>query len=60
MVVAKQNSAALMVALKKLLGEPELYKRMTERSKEIFNETFTAKAMTRNTEKLYTDLLERK
>lgn len=59
-VVAKQNSAALMVALKKLLDEPELYRKMKERSREIFAGTFTAQAMTRNTEKLYTDILERK
>ncbi|MBQ3426539.1 MAG: glycosyltransferase [Clostridia bacterium] len=60
LVVAKQNSAALMVALKRLLEEPETYRRMKERSREIFAETFTARAMTRNTEKLYTDILERK
>lgn len=59
-VVAKQNSAAIMMAIKKLLEDEELYRRMSERSREIFANTFTAEAMTRNTEKLYIDVLERK
>lgn len=59
-VVSKQNSAALMLAIKRLLEDAELYRAMSERSREIFNQTFTAAAMTRRTENLYKELLERK
>lgn len=57
-VVAKQNSAALKMAVQKLIEDDELYKKLSEGSREIFAETFTAKAMTRNTENLYTKILE--
>ena len=52
-VVAKQNSAALMVGIKKLIEDKQLYKEMSENSIEIFRNTFTAGAMTHNTEELY-------
>lgn len=56
-VVAKQNSAALKSGIEKLLSNDELYKRMSANSIRIFRETFTAQAMTRNTENLYMKLL---
>ena len=59
-VVPKLNSAALAVGIKKLLEDDELYSNMSKRCLEIFNTTFTAAAMTRNTEALYDELLERK
>ncbi|MGN0163716.1 MAG: glycosyltransferase family 4 protein [Candidatus Ornithomonoglobus sp.] len=59
-VVAKQNSAALRAAIHRLLGNDELYSCMSKRSTEIFNSTFTAEAMTRNTENFYLNIIEGK
>lgn len=59
-VVAKQNSAALRTAISRLLGDKELYAKMSENSKIIFKETFTAEAMTRNTEEFYLKVIENK
>ena len=57
-VVSKQNSAALKTAVKRLLDDKTLYNSMSERSREIFKNVFTAKAMTRNTENLYSEIME--
>lgn len=59
-VVAKQNSAALKTALKQLLEDQTLYKAMSESSVRIFKSVFTARAMTRNTEKYYMEILKSK
>ena len=59
-VVPKQNAAALMSGINKLIGDDETYARMSQTSREIFKASFTAAAMTRNTEKLYCELTERK
>ncbi len=56
-VVAKQNSAALKNGLQKLLEDKDLYQKMSQRSKEIFNATFTSRIMTKNTEDIYTETL---
>lgn len=56
-VVKKQNSAALADGLEKLLVDNELYSKMSAGAVEIFNETFTAKAMTKNTENYYIEVL---
>lgn len=56
-VVAKQNSAALKNGLKKLLEDRDLYQKMSQRSKEIFNATFTSRIMTKNTENLYIETI---
>ncbi len=58
-VVAKENSAALKKGIERLLSDAELYDRMSVRSKEIFNETFTSRAMTKNTEEFYLKVIER-
>lgn len=52
-VVPKQNSTALKTAIMDLLSDSEKYDKMSERSKEIFNEKFTSRIMTKNTEDLY-------
>ena len=57
LVVAKQNAAALMMGIKKLLEDEALYSEMSKNSKRIFKEKFTSAAMTRNTEKLYLSLI---
>ncbi len=57
-VVPKQNSAALKAAIEKLIRDEDLYKKMSERSKEIFNKKFTSEAMTRNTEELYMNIIQ--
>lgn len=59
-VVPKLNSAAIAVAVRKLLEDDELYCDMSLKCLEIFKSTFTAAAMTRSTEALYDELLERK
>lgn len=56
-VVSKQNSAALRTAIKRLLDDDELYASMSARSCEIFKDVFTARAMTRNTENLYSEIM---
>ena len=56
-VVAKQNSAALKNGLQKLLEDKDLYEKMSQRSREIFNATFTSRIMTKNTEDIYTETL---
>lgn len=58
-VVPKQNAAALKTAIEKLIKDDELYKKMSERSKEIFGKVFTAQAMTRNTEAMYTKIIDK-
>lgn len=58
-VVAKQNSAAIRTAIRKLLEDNELYEKMSKRSVEMFRETFTAEAMTRNTENLYSEIINK-
>ena len=52
-VVEKQNSIALKDGIGKLLADKGLYDKMSQRSKEIFKETFTSEIMTKNTEDLY-------
>lgn len=52
-VVPKQNSAALKKGIEQLLCDSDLYDRMSQRSTEIFNEKFTSRIMTGNTEEIY-------
>lgn len=56
-VVPKQNSKALADGLCKLLSDDALYEKTSKGAVEIFNKTFTAQAMTRNTENYYTEVL---
>ena len=55
-VVPKQNAPALADGIKRALDGGE-YAKLSRSAKEIFNKTFTAKAMTRNTENLYLKVL---
>ena len=59
LVVPKQNSNALAAGIEKLLTNTELYKKMKKESVRVFNETFTAKAMTKYTENYYIEILEK-
>lgn len=52
-IVPKQNSRMLAEGIGRLLKDHELYKKLSEGSKKVFAETFTAQAMTRNTEDVY-------
>ncbi len=56
-VVAKQNSAALMIGIKKLLNDEALYKKMSRNCISVFKERFTSKTMTHSTEMLYMSLV---
>lgn len=56
-IVPKQDANALAEGIKKLLTDEALYERLSAGSKEVFKTTFTAEAMTRNTEKLYFDII---
>ena len=56
-VVPKQNSHALAEGLEKLLTDDELYKKMSAGAREIFNSTFTSKALTENTENYYKEII---
>lgn len=58
LIVPKKNAAALAEALEKLLSDEELYQKMSENSRRIFDEKFTAKAMTKNTEDLYVKVIQ--
>lgn len=60
-VVPKQNSAALKKGIERILCDDELYDKMIENSKSIFKETFTAQAMTKQTQDMYIEIInERK
>ncbi len=52
-VVPKKDSMALAEGIERLLKDDELYKRLSDGSRKIFAETFTAQIMTRNTEEIY-------
>lgn len=52
-VVPKQNSAALADGIERLLTDHARYEKVSRRAKEMFEEIFTAQAMTRKTEELY-------
>ena len=58
-VVPKQNAEALATGINRLLTDKKLYRSMSEKAIDIFKTTFTAEAMTRSTEALYDELLER-
>ena len=57
-IVPKKNSRELYLKLKELLCDDELYSRLSNGSKEIFKKTFTAKAMTEQTEQIYTEVVK--
>lgn len=57
-IVPKQNSGALMEKLEYIINNDALYKTLSEGAKNVFKNTFTAEAMTKNTEKLYMRVLE--
>ncbi|MCX7715296.1 MAG: glycosyltransferase family 4 protein [Clostridia bacterium] len=56
-VVPKQNSSELADAIFKLLSDDNIYSNMKKRAIDIFNNVFTSEKMTRNTEKLYMQVL---
>lgn len=56
-VVKKQNASLIAEKLGVLLSDDNIYKLMSENSRTIFNEKFTSKQMTINTEKVYDDVL---
>lgn len=58
-VVAKQNSAALKKGIENLLSDDDIYEEMSKGSIEIFNSTFTSLAMTKNTQDMYMEIIER-
>lgn len=60
-VVPKQNSAALKKGIERLLSDDALYDEISENSKKVFGETFTAQAMTKQTQDMYIEVInERK
>lgn len=56
-VVPEKNAAALAEKLEVLLTDEKIYERMSDRAREMFGKTFTAKVMTEKTEKVYLDLV---
>lgn len=56
-VVPKQNAKALCDGIDELLKNQSLYTEMSEKAKKIFQQTFTSKAMTVNTENIYKELV---
>lgn len=58
-VVAKQNSAALKKGIYSLLTNDDIYNDMAKGSIEIFNSTFTSAAMTKQTQDMYIEIIER-
>ncbi len=58
-VVPKRNARALADGIEKLLTDSELYEKMSENSKKVFAKTFTAAAMTRQTEDVYSSLINK-
>lgn len=57
-VVPKQNAKALAEKIEELLVNDSLYEQMSEKAKKIFSKTFTARAMTEQTEQVYMDLIK--
>ena len=57
-VVPKQDAAAIAEKTKELLSDKKLYGKLSDGAKEIFAKNFTAKAMTRQTEDLYTRIIK--
>ena len=57
-IVPKQNSKALADNLEVLLTDQKLYVYMSQGAKKIFQKTFTAQAMTKQTEQVYLDLMK--
>ncbi|MDD6484967.1 MAG: glycosyltransferase family 4 protein [Clostridiales bacterium] len=55
-VVKKCDSHAIAVRVKELLTDEEAYKRLSKGAREMFKDSFTAEAMTRNTERIYKSL----
>ena len=58
-IVPKQNSRELYLKLKELLTDEKLYKKLSGGAEEIFGKTFTARAMTEQTENLYKELVRK-
>ena len=59
-IFESQNSNDLLKYLKKAMDEKEVYQYMQKKSKEIFQQKFTAKMYARNIEKVYEDLFIKK
>ncbi len=59
-IFESQNSNDLFRYLKKAMDEKEVYEYMQKKSKEIFQQKFTAKMYARNIEKVYEDLFVKK
>lgn len=59
-IFESQNSNDLFRYLKKAMDEKEIYEYMQKKSKEIFQQKFTAKMYARNIEKVYEDLFVKK
>ena len=54
-----QNTTDLIKYLKKIMQEKEVYQYMQKKSKEIFQQKFTAQTYARNIEKVYAGLFEK-
>lgn len=57
-IVPKKNSKELAEGLERLLGDDKLYEEISHTAVEMFNETFTAKAMTKQTEDVYFEVVK--
>ncbi len=53
----EKNAEAMAEAVYKLCTDNSVYNEMSEKAVKIFNETFTAQAMTRNIEKVYMSVM---
>lgn len=58
-VVQKKNADALAEKIAYLLENPDEYAKMSDSSRQIFGEKFTAEVMTRNTENLYIETIRK-
>ncbi len=57
-IVPKKNAEALADGIERLINDAELYDRLSRGAVEIFNSSFTAEAMTRQTEEVYERVLK--
>ena len=57
-VVPQKDAGKLCSALEEIISDNELYKKLSYESKRIFNERFTAQNMTKQTEKVYEEIME--
>jgi len=59
LIFPTRNAHAMAEAIKKIMSDPGLYKKMSKAARQVYEERFTAKKMASDTEAVYKELLGR-